>query len=73
VWEQRRRCGAGQESAGQRRPESGGGERMPGGKGVARVSMTRGCGLPNDRNFSPCLHSHAGRLSGERSGIPEGY
>jgi hypothetical protein len=25
-----------------------GGERMPGGKGVARFSMTRGCGLPND-------------------------
>jgi hypothetical protein len=37
---------ADRESAG-RRPDSGGGERMPGGKGVARVSMTRGCGLPN--------------------------
>jgi hypothetical protein len=38
---------ADRESAGRRRPDSGGGERMPGGKGVARVSMTRGCGLPN--------------------------
>jgi hypothetical protein len=61
------------ETTGRRRPKSGGGERMPGGKAVARVLMARGCGLPSDRNFSPCLHSHAGRPFGEKSGIPKGY
>jgi hypothetical protein len=35
------------ESAGRRRPDSGGGESMPRGKQVARVSMTRRCGLPS--------------------------
>jgi hypothetical protein len=43
VWRWR----ADRESAGRQRPDSGGGERMPGGKGVARVSVTHGCGLPN--------------------------
>jgi hypothetical protein len=31
------------------------GRGFAGGKGVARVLMVGGCGLPNDRNFSPCL------------------
>jgi hypothetical protein len=35
------------ETTGWRRHESGGGERAPRGKGVARVEMSRVCGLPN--------------------------
>jgi hypothetical protein len=40
---------ADRESAGRWRPDSGGGERMPGGKGVARVSMTPDVGFQTDR------------------------
>jgi hypothetical protein len=39
---------------------------------VARVGLSRGLGFQTTTNFDPCLHFHAGRLSGEKVGIPEG-
>jgi hypothetical protein len=39
---------------------------------VDRVGSSRVVGFQTTRSFDLCLHFHAGRLSGEKAGLPEG-